>query len=347
MDKNHILFIGLNGYAGSGKDTVAKMLRVIFNKEEGQTKEFLYNFWKNYHKEHRYATSEDNGYGNTYTIAFADQLKKIASDIFAIPLRRFYDNKTNGYINISGSFEYTENKPDNIITAEDYASSPEYYQKSDVQWWMSIREILVYVGTYILQAEINRKIFINIVENKVAQESRYDDYKYVICTDVRFEHESEYIRNKKGVLINIVRSDVEQLDNVAEHDLDDEEDYDFIIENDGSYEELWDAVWNLVHDNDIFRNEIIQLESHDYSNNYLRLVDDISDIEKTYRICMEYACARASHNEDGSLAMIDPSGGPALYIGKPISSRHLDWKIEKIFTEINPFGFYVTLKKSE
>ena len=29
MNLNNLLFIGLNGYAGSGKDTVAKMLKTI------------------------------------------------------------------------------------------------------------------------------------------------------------------------------------------------------------------------------------------------------------------------------------------------------------------------------
>ena len=32
MNNNNILFIGLNGYAGSGKDTLAKALKIMLDK---------------------------------------------------------------------------------------------------------------------------------------------------------------------------------------------------------------------------------------------------------------------------------------------------------------------------
>ncbi|MCH5167460.1 MAG: hypothetical protein J1F35_06145 [Erysipelotrichales bacterium] len=348
MDKNTFLYIGLNGYAGSGKDTVAKMLKIILNRESNQSKETLYKIWKKYNKEHKYATSEDNLYGQVYTIAFADQLKKLASDIFGIPIQRFYNNKTNGYINISGTFEYTEQKPSDIITAEDYASGPYSYQSSLNQYWMSLREALVYVGTYVCQQNINKNIFVNIIDNKISYESLLSDFKYVICTDVRFEHEAEYIRNNNGIMINIVRNDISQLNNIAEHDLDEENDYDFIIENDGSYEELWNQVWDMVISHEIFKNEIVRLSSHDSTNNYLRLIKTYSTGDrKIYKLCMEYSCARISHNEDGSIGMIDPSGGPSLYIGSEVGYRLQGWTISKIFSNSNsvgPFGFFIELE---
>ena len=340
MHKSHLLYIGLNGYAGSGKDTVAKMLKIILNNYD-LDKKSLYENWKQYNTQHKYATSEDNIFGNVYTIAFADQLKNIASNIFGIDVKRFYDNKSNAWININGNFEYTEKEPwkDYIITAEDFGSSIEFYQHSSDKYWMSLREILVYIGTYLLQREINKNVFVNIIENKITKESKLNDLKYVICTDVRFEQEAEYIRNKRGILINIVRNDIQQLNNIAEHDLDDENDYDIILENDGTYEDLWDKVWNMVHDNDIFKNEIIQLNSHDYSNNFLRLVDESEGI---YRVCPEYDMMRVSHAEDNSLAMIDPSGGPCLIVGNKLDNT--DYIIEKIFTKTEPFGFYIVLK---
>lgn len=344
------LFIGLNGYAGSGKDTVAKMLKFIFNADKSSTKKKVYELWKLYNKAHRYATSEDNILGNTMTIAFADQLKKIASDIFGISIQRFYDNKANGYINISGNFEYTENKPSNneIITAEDYASGPQSFQNGTIRYYMSIREILVYVGTFILQKEINKNTFVNIVENKVNTEAKTNEYlKYVICTDVRFGQEVDYIRKKHGIFINIIRNDVKQLGNIAEHDLDEETGYDFTIENDGTYEDLWDKVWDLVHSQDIFKNETIQLASHDYSNNYLRLVDEYSDENKRiYVLCPEYDYMRCSHSDDGSIFMVDPSGGPMLSIGYEFEYGPLSgWTITRIETKTEPFGFFVTVEK--
>lgn len=347
---NHLLYIGLNGYAGAGKDTVAKMLSVIFNNLDNQNSEELYKVWFNLQKNTRYATfARKDEIGNTMCLAFADKLKKIASEIFAIPIEHFYNNKTSGWINISGNFEYTEQKPlaDEIVSAEDYASGgPQYYQNSLTKYWMSIREILVYVGTYILQKEVNQNVFINITENRIKNHCREcEGLEYVICTDVRFSHEADYIREKNGILINIVRSDIIQLNNVAEHDLDEENDYDFIIENDGNYEDLWNQVWNLVHSNSIFLNRTVQLMSHDGSDNFLRLVD-IEDNKETYRLCMEFASTRVQHTEDGSLMMVDPSGGPALYLGKDVHlGKGISGTITKIFTKTEPFGFYIEIEK--
>ena len=330
MNKNHLLYIGLNGYAGSGKDTVTKMLSVILNNYDGN-KEELYLEWKTLHKNTRFATfNRKDKLGNTISLAFADKLKKIASEIFAIPIEHFYNNKTNGWINISGDFSYTERKPldSEIITAEDYASGPMSYQNGLFNHWMSIREILVYVGTYILQREVNKNVFLNITENRIKRHLKENEnLRFVICTDVRFEHEAEYIRKNNGILINIVRSDVQQLNNIAEHDLDDENDYDIILENDGTYEDLWDKVWNMVHENDIFKNEIIQLDSHDGSDNFLRLVSKENN-QYTYKLCTEFGMVRVSHDEAGGLAMIDPSGGPCLVIGDQVNYRFPNLKIK-------------------
>ena len=86
-------------------------------------------------------------------------------------------------------------------------------------------------------------------------------------------HELEFIHNNHGITINIYRDNVKQLDNIAEHDLDDSEDFDFTIENNGTYDELFKEVWDMVHNNAIFANKTIELDSRDNTNNYLRLVD--------------------------------------------------------------------------
>ena len=56
---------------------------------------------------------------------------------------------------------------------------------------------------------------------------------YVIVTDVRFPHEFDWIKKNHGVVITITRNDVAQLDNIAEHSLDgeDENSWDYVIEN--------------------------------------------------------------------------------------------------------------------
>lgn len=311
------LYIGLSGLAGSGKDTVAKALRLMLSYSWESFEQFKMT-WQTAAFKYQYATfgmtTEDDV---CFCTAFADQLKYICAAMFQIPVERFYFNKESGWIAINDNFEYTEHRPydGDIITADEY-----YYEVNSSsnpfgsRKWMSLREILVYVGTYVCQLSINKNTFLNCVSNSVkGVQARNKNLKYVICTDVRFIHEIEYIRKNHGINIYISRSDVKALQNVAEHDLDDldiEEDFDFHIHNDGTYDELLQNLWDLIHSNVIFENDCIELDTRDEnSNNYLRKIDD-----GKYMCCFDYSF-RVAHDGE-NIVMIDPSGGPMISIGQ-------------------------------
>ena len=110
---NNILFIGLNGYAGSGKDTLAKALRIMLDNDFKTFDEFLdyYNSYEGYGVNHnfKYATTPSayDGLSRTMCIAFADQLKTICANLFGIPIDRFYYNKGNSFVCVNKDFEYT------------------------------------------------------------------------------------------------------------------------------------------------------------------------------------------------------------------------------------------------
>ena len=169
---NKLLYIGLNGLAGSGKDTVAKMLKTILSKDWDSMEECKNYYFSTYTNPTQSATfpylKEENS--SVMCIAYADQLKEICSSIFGIPIQRFYQNKANAWICINDKFQYTEIKPNdqNIVTAEEYYYNlSSYSETNNDQYWMSLREILVYVGTYVLQNTVNKQIFVNIVRNKI------------------------------------------------------------------------------------------------------------------------------------------------------------------------------------
>ena len=181
---------------------------------------------------------------------------------------------------------------------------------------MSLREILVYVGTYVLQNSISKRIFTNVVEKKINQRTNLE---YAICTDVRFLHEFDFIRKHQGVMINIVRDGITQLNNVAEHDLDDEENFDFTIENNSDYESLFYQVWDMINENVRFKNITINLYSHDCSDNFMVLEE--TPVNDTYRnhgyiwyLVSEYGASRVAH-DNGQIVFIDPSGGPMIEVG--------------------------------
>ena len=208
---NKLLYIGLNGLAGSGKDTVAKMLKTILSKQWESLEECKTYYFSRYTNPTQSATfpqSSDDIDSPVMCIAYADQLKEICSTIFGIPVQRFYQNKSNAWICINDKFQYTEIKPQdgNILTAEEYYYDlSEISENNDIKYWMSLREILVYVGTYVLQQSINKQVFVNIVRNKIREEQHKNhNLQYIIVTDHRFVHELEYIHeNHHPQKINI------------------------------------------------------------------------------------------------------------------------------------------------
>lgn len=340
----NLLYIGLNGYAGSGKDTVAKILKVILNNKNEtleKCKEIFNKFYKNPMISATYGGSD---YGTEYDkkvlcIAYADQLKYICSTIFGIPIERFYMNKSNAWICITDKFQYTEIKPDPeyIITAEEYYSQFNCFSDTNFdgsknhKYWMSLREVLVYVGTYVCQQSINRSTFVNIVRNKIKEECRVNnEIEYVIVTDNRFIHELEYMKEVNAITFTIERNDLKQLDNVAEHDLDDEDNYDYIIDNSGTYDELFEQVYNIIHDNIIFANHTLSLNIRENINNYLRKIND-----NEYILCMEMGPQKIIHYNEDHISMIDPIGGPTICVdtellpGYVVNDIHYDEDSQK------------------
>lgn len=335
------LFIGINGFAGSGKDTVAKMLKIILGS--GHTDmQSCYNLYKSiFTNPTKSVTFDYTGpqweYFKNYPvmcIAYADQLKNICSTLYGIPVERFYMNKSTAWICVNNNFEYTEIKPDDthIITSSEFYCNTQHYLQETEKYWMSLREILVYVGTYVLQENINRNIFVNIVRNKIKEEEIVNkNLKYVIITDNRFEHELEFIRENNGITIQVVRDSVEQLDNIAEHNLDEEDGYDYIIENNKGYDELFSQVWNIVHNDVEFQNKTLSLYTRDNINNYLRLIDSNDEID-TYLLCTPLKVQNIYHS-NGEIVMVNPTGGPIINVGEVIDG-----------TKCNEFPFGLVVK---
>ena len=345
MNQN-LLFIGLNGFAGAGKDTVAKMLKTILGYNWTSLEECKNFYQKTYTNPTWSATyhapSLDKN-TKVLCIAYADQLKMICSTIFGIPFERFYMNKSNAWVCVNDKFQYTEIKPTNthIITAEEYYYGYDNYINNEEQYWMSLRDILVYVGTYVLQKQINKNIFVNIVRNKIIEDqAQNSNLEYVIVTDNRFTHELNFLQENNAITISIIRNSVEQLNNVAEHDLDNVEDYDFIIDNSGTYDDLFKAVWDLVHDNIEFKNKTLSLYTRDNINNYLRLYK-IAEDHAEWKLCVPYYIQKIYKNED-IIKLIDPIGGPTICIDEYLDTSNGMLYVNRIehIEEKNQFIIY-------
>jgi len=344
---NNLFFIGLNGFAGAGKDTVAKMLKTILGHKWNsidECKEYYNSIYTNptwtatFH-----SINLDNDNNEVLCIAYADQLKMICSTIFGIPFERFYMNKSNAWVCLNDKFQYTEVKPASsyIITADEYYYGYDDYNSSKDKYWMSLREILVYIGTYVLQNTVNKNIFINIVRNKINEfQQKNPNLKYVIVTDNRFIQEMEYIHENNGVTITIIRDSIEQLNNVAEHDLDDIEGFDFTIDNSNGYDELFQEVWDLVNNNLCFKNITTNLITREDINNYLRVVNKISDTDYVWEICTSYP-AQKIYKDDELIKIIDLTGGPIITINEELETSDYILFVKKITYNEETNKFYI------
>lgn len=349
---DNILYIGLNGYAGSGKDTVAKMMKVILDNDDKDLKECKSWYFSHHTNPTQPATFNfDNQQDpKVMCIAYADQLKQICSTIFGIPLQRFYMNKSNAWICINDKFQYTEIQPNenNIITAEDYWYGMTNYQNPQNETdkvWMSLREVLVYVGTYVLQSNINKQVFVNIVRNKINEEKKHNkNLEYVIITDNRFSHELDYIRNNNGITITISRKDIHQLDNIAEHDLDNVEEYDYNIDNSGSYDKLFDDIWDIIHNNIEFKNITINLNDREDVGNYLRMTD-VGETQYVWKICPSLTIQQL-YKSGSVINALNPIGGPLICVDEPISNVEQNLVPLSIWFDERDNKFYMTTEKN-
>jgi hypothetical protein len=188
--------IGLSGAARSGKDTVG-------------------NYLINEYEFKRYA--------------FADPLKRAASEMFGIPLKDFVDDDKKEVVN-----EF---------------------------WGYSPRQIAQLLGT-----EGGRELFREDIWVKRAEKAWLDHQDYIanfsgggwvdpagtdgmVITDVRFPNEAEWIKETGGLLLHIERpgadGKVGQSNHASEAGYPDEL-KDHIIINDGTLEDLYGLVRKII-----------------------------------------------------------------------------------------------------
>lgn len=117
------------------------------------------------------------------------------------------------------------------------------YTKEDGNSWTS-REIMQAYG------EFHRSIDINYWVKKVVDKIEKECYSNVILTDIRYPNELSAINTFSGVSINITRENAPSINGAthsSETSIDNVTDYDFVVNNDGTIEELKEVAYSLVH----------------------------------------------------------------------------------------------------
>ena len=220
--------IAVSGVKGSGKDSVSSMLQYCLSVPKMFRQYFFYKNFRKWIKP-KYKR-----------IAFADPLKKMLSDLLNISLDKFYirEFKEGCVINVStleGSWlgeKLSDSKFNKLVKQLD----PSLTEAN-----LSLRQLLQYFGTEIMQKYFGKRVWINSTMQNRSE--------YTIISDLRFIEEYNTVKEKKGVVIYINRPNYEFGQHASEREMKElleNDKYDFIIDNNGSIEDLFNQVKNIA-----------------------------------------------------------------------------------------------------
>ena len=183
------MIIGISGKAGSGKDTAAKMLEVLYANPDISYEDFSNRKYKNF--------------ADIQIVHFADILKETVQVLFGI-----------------GEWE----------------TNTQEGKKTTIEWiGKTVRELLQGVGQGLRDA-IDPNLWIKVLFANTENWSNY------IIADVRYPNELDAIKERNGVLLRIDRKDAGAGNHSSEIALDDYKEWDVHIENNGSLENLFEAM---------------------------------------------------------------------------------------------------------
>ena len=183
------MIIGISGKAGSGKDTAAKILEVLYANPDISYEDFANKRYKNF--------------ADIQIVHFADSLKETAQVLFRI-----------------GEWE----------------TNTQEGKKTTINWiGKTVRELLQGIGQGLRDA-IDPNLWVKILF------ANTEDWSNYIIADVRYPNEVYAIKKRNGVLIRIDRKGAGAGNHSSETALDNYKEWDVHIENNGSIEDLFEAM---------------------------------------------------------------------------------------------------------
>ena len=243
--------IAINGYSGSGKDLVGRMIQLLMCSNLSK-EEYIFEVLDRYEQE-QWWMEEESGWEIK---KFAGKLKQIASMLTGIPVHKFEDQE----------FKKTTMSPewDHIIETMTCGCNV-------VMGWYSqdgkckncgkpttitrhpktVRTFLQQLGTDGLRDGLHTNAWVNAL---------FADYRGEYCssgasaglakelqqnwiiTDCRFPNEAQAVKDHRGIVVRVNRPGVEAINaHPSETSLDDWK-FDYVIDNDGDVEDLLEKV---------------------------------------------------------------------------------------------------------
>lgn len=260
------MIIGINGYAGSGKDTVGKTIQYLQCNNVGRVslQEVVDS------PEHAWWLEDQSGWEIK---KWAGKLKTIASELTGIPVEKFEDQEFKktylpeewNYWTVSildnGKLLSEQGRYLTKAEAEGYVGfMKEVYGVFRMEYvvgqrQMTVRQFLQELGTDACRNGLHPNTWVNALmadyketEYMGSDSEGSDIYVYPnwIITDTRFPNEAQAIKDKGGIVIRVNRPGVEATNaHPSETSLDFWE-FDHVINNDGPLEKLSISVLNIL-----------------------------------------------------------------------------------------------------
>lgn len=242
---NRIKLIGLSGQLQNGKDTVAELIVELTSLYDDKY-HYTYNIWT--------------------TVKFAGILKQMTALLIGCDLQQLEDNnfKNTPLGEEWRRWYYTHYKFVSAKTNPEGRVSPYFPSIAEATAYvedlkktinpegikleeqiLTPRLILQLLGTEGGRDVIHPNIWVNATLGKLRESDQ------VIVTDVRFPNEVEGIKKRDGIVVRVIRPDkVSTSTHPSETSLNDYNDWDYVIINDGTLDDLEKKVREmLVHFN--------------------------------------------------------------------------------------------------
>ena len=183
------MIIAINGYAGSGKDTLGIMVQYLLSK---QGKPSIEEVLKNY-EENQWWLEESSGWEIK---KFAGKLKDVASHLTGIDVEDFEDQE----------FKKTN------LGVEWWTTCDEGHQP------MTVRDFLQKLGTDALRIGLHENVWVNALMadyqpldfNPLTEAEIMPNW---VITDIRYENEAKAVKDKGGIIIRVDRPGVNPINN--------------------------------------------------------------------------------------------------------------------------------------
>ena len=271
------MLIGISGKIGSGKDTVADMIQFL-DSVEG-VPEF------NEYMDEGFRNHLDNKYPSKWKIKkFADTLKDMVCLLIGCTREQLEDQEFKKtplgeewkYFAVHSAFNDLKEKDEPMAIFSSFVDASDFIMNIELnthpieelrpasvlrieEHIHTPRTLLQLLGTEAGREIIHPNIWVNALFAKYnldltdgySAPYKGDKYPNWIITDMRFPNEAQAVKDRGGILVRINREDITGQDKVPVHTsetaLDDWEDWDYVIDNFGTLEDLFNEVKSVYN----------------------------------------------------------------------------------------------------